>query len=344
MGIKCGHCLKQIDIEKEISFCPFCGSPLFQASTRANEIADKIEAIWGNQGVYAEKIKAISREICLSLSSLTEKVLNVDPSNTSYTEAIPTPEIMRSRFSSLLEAENESEFEEDLLDFLQILSDVMREKQFMQKTEDIYSKTKTFVTEKIRLFEKATSLSLQLPDFQNTASKAGDKSACIFYGTEHLSRLSDALFAAVRGIKAGILNHGYISLLNCNYKLGELQQTRDCLTVNLQEKKVYNMALLCDILEESNKRDYSDMLDTNFSNHIVCFFEALWLFTECILCLYSGHEIETSLEQLKQSLIQWNHHVHVAVDRLKYSQSIDMTQVYLNALDAQRIISDHTGE
>lgn len=344
MGIKCRHCFKQIDIEKEIFFCPFCGSPLIQGSTRADEIASKIEAIWGNQGIYAEKIKAISKEVCLSLSSLTEEIPNADTADTCYTEATPTPETMRNRFSSLLEAESESEFEEELLDFLQTLSDIMRERQFLQKTEDIYRKTKTFVTEKMQLFEKAIGLSLQLPDFQNTVSKVSDKSTCIFYGTEHLSRLSDTLLVTFHGIKAGILNHGYISLLNCNYKLGELQQNGACLTVNLQGEKVYNMALLCDILEESSKKDYSDMLDTNFSNHIVCFFEALWLFTECILCLYSGREIETSLGQLRQSLIQWNHHVHVAVDRLKYNQSIDMTQVYLNALDAQRIIADLTGE
>ena len=61
----CPNCFSTL--EENVATCPFCGVKPAEIDEGVSSLLLKANAIWGNQAVYADKIKGISAKVAMQL-------------------------------------------------------------------------------------------------------------------------------------------------------------------------------------------------------------------------------------------------------------------------------------
>ena len=331
----CAYCHKAIQNAGEIQFCPYCGTSVMQA-TMANvhdNVAWKIETTWGNQAIYAEKIKMLCGELIQCIDAWIEE------ENSTFWEKESMQYVVSQQliddFEFLRSAPNSEELEHEFRAFIRNLKSVCSGEKVLRATRIVSTDLDTHIRDNLRSFE--AMLGLFVPENLKTGEVHNYKDLRRL-GSADFDGMFHVLEQVFQCVKTIVQHQGFLCVQNCNYASGSIRLLDAYSQVDSYGVLTFNLGGVISELHTSCDRDYTDLFDESYEKHLILFFEGLWILLQGILAKYQHdqkHDDETSCQEYME---EWLSCIEVSIDRAKYQQDTDMTSMYLAARRAYGIV------
>lgn len=331
----CACCKKEIQNAEEIHFCPYCATPVSQTDTVSaqNNVAWKNETTWGNQAVYADKIKRICRDLVARINSWVSEQASYFAEQKSA--QFVTKQQMCDDFVYLHSAPNTEELEHEYRSFMRLLRAICSGEKMLRSERAVHVDADTHIQENLHLFEAIVGVFSETNRTQEetTASALMSKNATVDF-EEVLSAL-DRAFESVRII---IQSQGYLCVQNCNFDPDTVRLLSKYSFVDSHGTLCYDLHRVVAALNNSCENDFSDLFDHKYEEHLIMFFEGLWIVFQCILTRFLPNTQSEGVSNCCDYAEEWLSHMEVAIDRAKCYPDTDMVEMYLVAKKACGIV------
>ena len=331
MKKECDHYQRESSDSSFASVNPKCESLRTNDTNRHDSISAMIDVIWGNQGIYANKLK----DICSNLSSslLAWFLIPCQSSTDEDSETSITKDQLKERMLLLPNSVDQKDFETGYNHLKEMFS------KFVAKTKPTGQEVNAVkgalqkITDNITLFEASLD-AVKIHEHENVldfneGNFVHDREFD-FIEIQYLDALAVALDSAFKKVQTVTLHHSIMSINNCNFEPGKFNYLKPYANNNADIPQI-NIFIAVQQLDASNTIDYDNLFIDDFEEHVVLFFECLWTYMECI----TSTQIEVSrsvfTKDVRAFLDNWLVNIHVDIDREKYNLTTDMTQLYLNA-------------
>ena len=331
----CTCCNKTIRSDEAVQFCPYCGTSMTQTNTSKahNNVAWKIETTWGNQANYADKVKRIGGELISRIRTwIMEQETFIEGRNPAE---FVTAQQLRDDFAFLRASSDTEEFEQEYRSLLRALKKVCHGEKILRTNRVAYVDMDMQIRENLHLFEAMVGISAYVN--KDIPEIADEESLNIKKVTDfdYIFDVMDQAFACVKTI---IQNQGFLCVQNCNFDSEKIRLLNDCLYTDNQGALHYDFQGIVDELGCSCKHDFSDPFDEKYEDHLVMFFEGLWLLCQGILERFQPETDQEDAETGLDYIEEWLSSFEVSVDRAKYNPNADMTEIYLTARKAYSVV------
>ena len=331
----CTCCNKTIRSDEAVQFCPYRGTSMTQTNTSKanNNFAWKIETTWGNQANYADKVKRIGGELISRIRTwIMEQETFIEGRNPAE---FVTAQQLRDDFAFLQASSDTEEFEQEYRSLLRALKKVCHGEKILRTNRVAYVDMDMQIRENLHLFEAMVGISAYVN--KDIPEIADEESLNIKKVTDfdYIFDVMDQAFACVKTI---IQNQGFLCVQNCNFDSEKIRLLNDCLYTDNQGALHYDFQEIVDELGCSCKHDFSDPFDEKYEDHLVMFFEGLWLLCQGILERFQPETDQEDAETGLDYIEEWLSSFEVSVDRAKYNPNADMTEIYLTARKAYSVV------
>ena len=331
----CTCCNKTIRSDEAVQFCPYCGTSMTQTNTSKahNNVAWKIETTWGNQANYADKVKRIGGELISRIRTwIMEQETFIEGRNPAE---FVTAQQLRDDFAFLRASSDTEEFEQEYRSLLRALKKVCHGEKILRTNRVAYVDMDMQIRENLHLFEAMVGISAYVN--KDIPEIADEESLNIKKVTDfdYIFDVMDQAFACVKTI---IQNQGFLCVQNCNFDSEKIRLLNGCLYTDNQGALHYDFQGIVDELGCSCKHDFSNPLDEKYEDHLVMFFEGLWLLCQGILERFQPETDQEDAETGLHYIEEWLSSCEVSADRAKYNPNADMTEIYLTARKAYSVV------
>ena len=331
----CACCHKTIQNAEDIQFCPYCGTSVMQVDMANvhNNVAWKIETTWGNQAIYAEKIKRTCRDL---ISRINAWVAEQESFSAEQSPAqFVTKQQMCDDFEFLCSAPNTEELEHEYRSFMRLLRDVCSGDKILRTERAVYVDLDVCIQENLHLFEAMIGLfaNLNKAEEKTVAPQLMVKNGIVDF--EEVFFVLDRAFDVVNTI---IQNQGYLCVQNCNFDPEKLRLLSKSSFVDNHGTLCYDLYSVASALNKSCENDFGDLFDDKYEDHLIMFFEGLWIVFQCILARFLSNAQYDDMPNCLDYAEEWLLHMEVAIDRAKCNADTDMTEMYLAARKACGIV------
>ena len=331
----CAYCHKSIQNAGDIQFCPYCGTSVMQANMANvhDNVAWKIETTWGNQAIYAEKIKMLCGELIQCIDAWIEE------ENSTFFEKESMQYVVSQQliddFEFLRSAPNSEELEHEFRAFIRNLKSICSGEKVLRATRVVSTDLDTYIRDNLHSFEAMLGLSVsENPMISEDCNYENFRIA----GSTDFDGMFNVLEQAFHCVKRIVQHQGFLCVQNCNYTSGSIQLLGAYSQVDRHGVLTFNLGGVISELHTSCDHDYTDLFDESYEKHLILFFEGLWILLQGILAKYQHdqkHDDETSCQEYME---EWLSCLEVSIDRVKYQEDTDMTSMYLAARKAYSII------
>ena len=331
----CAYCHKSIQNAGDIQFCPYCGTSVMQADMTSihNDVAWKIETTWGNQAIYADKIKRICRDLVSRINAWVadQESISVE----QITAQFATKQQMYDDFAFLCSAPNTEELDYEYRSFMRLLRCICSGEKILRSERSVYVDLDVCVRENLYLFEAMIGLfaNLKKAEAKTTAPQSMVKNGIVDF--EEVFTVLDRAFESVNTI---IQNQGYLCVQNCNFDPEKLCLLSKYSFVDSHETLCYDLHSVISALNNSCENDFGDLFDNKYEDHLIMFFEGLWIVFQCILARFLSDTQFDDVPNCRGYAEEWLMYMEVAIDRAKCNPNTDMTEMYLTAQKACGIV------
>ena len=331
----CACCKKTVQNVGDMQFCPYCGIPMTQSNTvcAQDNVAWKIETTWGNQAIYADKIKRVCRDLVAHINAWAteQESFSAEPNLAHFI----TKQQMFDDFDFLRSAPNSEELEHEYKLFMHMLKGVCSGEKILRSERTVYADLDTSIQENLHLFEAMVGV---FANINQVESKKTDVIIQTNNGVADFGEVFAVLDKAFESVKTIIQNQGYLCVQNCDFDSASLRMLNEFSFVDNHGMLCYDLHSVMAALDASCAHDFENLFDDQYENHLVMFFEGLWIVLESILARFLS---ETQLEDshnYRDYAEEWLTYMEVALDRAKCSPNADMIEMYLAAKKACNIV------
>lgn len=332
----CVCCKKTVQNLEDMQFCPYCGTPMTQTNmVRAQDnIAWKIETTWGNQAIYADKVKRVCRDLVARINAWVaeQESFSAEPNPAQFV----TKQQLWDDFAFLRSAPNTEELEHEYQSFMRLLRDVCSGKKILRSERTVYVDLDMCIQENLHLFEAIVGVSANI----NLAEGSKDANATIQAknGTVDFGEVFAVLDKAFESVKMIIQNQGYLCVQNCDFDPAALRMLNKYSFVDNHGMLCCDLRDVIAALNTSCAHDFADLFDDQYENHLVMFFESLWVVFQSILARFLPETQSEDRPNCWGYAEEWLAYMEVAIDRAKCYPDADMIEMYLAAQKACNIV------
>jgi hypothetical protein len=334
---QCKYCGNTIEFSDDMRYCPYCGVPKNNDDLPGlMGISRKIEAVWGNQGVYAEKVKGICGNLAESL--LERMAKNGDtPIRIDATDSITT-EQLNDYFEQVYSSNNKTNLYDSFQRFMKILQDVNTDGIAISGISNADQELSLKLHDMIQTFESLTGLEVESgfgtnPDeirtFLNVPARHED-----------LENYINKIHQAFEIVMTIVDNHSIFSVTNTGFEGGTFKSLKDHVSVDEIGLLQYDLKDIGGVVEKSNSYSYDDIFDDKYETHISLFWECLWLLKEHFQKQVDSDYKPTTSASMSKELNLWREKYCVLVDHKKYDAEFKMTELYMKAFEAYVLLHE----
>lgn len=320
---KCVKCAREYDKQNGMLYCPYCGYKFDQIVLGKDlDLTEKIENIWGNQGVYAEKVKSLSLTF---IDKLKNDIKDVYEKNYNINSINSTIYDFEEQFDSLISAQSKTHFTEIYFGLMDKNNAILSGEIF--NYSDSYIRKIGLVKEAMISFENSLELSIKSNTVFNmemtkSTNMLDDISKGLLF---ELSRLLEVSFSKVEKI---ISEFGLFCVTNSGFNKYEARVLRDNNFIENNLVTTSDLEYIINLLKEENVKNDSVILNMDSDMFILLFLESMWLFIRTVSSYSYTPSKDELMNQISSEMKRWVQCVEVCIDRSKYSNTIDMIDVY----------------
>lgn len=336
----CTYCNKPIQNDEAILFCPYCGTSVAQVAVpKDNNIAWKIETTWGNQASYADKVKRISSDLVSRIRTWRmEQETFIEERNAAE---FVTAQKLHDDFAFLRTSFDTEEFEHEYYSLMHTLKKVCHGEKMLRTNSVACVDMDMQIRENLHLFEEMVGISAYI---NKDIPEIADEESLNIKKVMDFDYIFDVMDQAFTCVKTIIQNQGFICVQNCNFDSERICLLNGYLYTDNQGALRYDFQGIVDELSCSCKHDFSDPFDEKYEDHLVMFFEGLWLLCHGILENFRAETDQEDGETVLDYIEEWLSYFEVSVDRAKCNPNVDMTEIYLIARKAYSVVEKNFWE
>ena len=321
----CMNCSKVYKAQPDMLFCPYCGYGNISEHLNNDSLSLKIESIWGNQGVYAEKtvhLAEILKDKLHTCNSDDEEAESKNILDTSIEE-------IETLFFDLFNTQSSDQFKENYRELMENLK-LSLSNNCNDKNQDLENDKLAIVRKKLEKFEHTLNLPVKTDlntgfskleaskDVQNLENNLNSPLEKVIY---ELYETLEIFYENVLGI---IKEQGLFCVINSNFNsnffatLPEINSKKD--ERSTSEDAIYVFEKLRDRMNASSHLEYDQ--------DILLFLESTWFFIE-VTIEYSKLNYKSEVdEQIATEINNWFYEIEICINEAKYSKEINMIEVF----------------
>jgi hypothetical protein len=157
-------------------------------------------------------------------------------------------------------------------------------------------------------------------------------------GTVDFGEVFAVLDKAFESVKMIIQNQGYLCVQNCDFDPAALRMLNKYSFVDNHGMLCCDLRDVIAALDTSCAHDFADLFDDQYENHLVMFFESLWVVFQSVLARFLPETQSEDKPNCRSYAEEWLAYMEVAIDRAKCYPDADMIEMYLAAQKACNIV------